>query len=134
MPAVDAVLSCLNKNLTCPVDNVQFFRDPADRRLDMLLKASFALVGFAVQLAVAVIGIFQSLQNPPSCHSRKRASVQLIEHPLLCLHFLMVLLPLTGDWLKGKSPGSKAKESSSTPFRQVEGKLLAFSRAWRELI
>lgn len=36
----DAAISSLNINVTCPVDNAQVFKDPADKKLKSLLKAS----------------------------------------------------------------------------------------------
>lgn len=38
---MDAAISSVNKSLTCPVDNAQGFKDPADKKLESLLKASF---------------------------------------------------------------------------------------------
>lgn len=55
-------MSCLNRRLTCSVDIVQVFKDPADKRLEILLKASFALADFAMQPAVAAISDFQNLK------------------------------------------------------------------------
>lgn len=60
---VDAAISSVNKNLTCPVDNAQVFKDPAYKKLESLLIASFAIAGLAVQPAVAAIGTCQSLKN-----------------------------------------------------------------------
>lgn len=45
------------------MDNIQVFKDRADKRLETLLKASFALAGFAIQPAVATFGICQSLKD-----------------------------------------------------------------------
>lgn len=50
-------MSCGNKSLTCPGDNVQVFKDPGDKRLEMLLKASYAK-----QLAMAAIRPISPLQ------------------------------------------------------------------------
>ena len=61
-PAVDAAISCVNKTLTCPVENIQMFKDPVDKRLETLLKASFATAGAVVQPAVAAIGVCQALK------------------------------------------------------------------------
>lgn len=63
MQAVDTAVSCLNRRLTCSVDNVQVFKDSADKRLEILIKASFALADFAMQPAVAAIGGFQNLKD-----------------------------------------------------------------------
>lgn len=57
---VDAAVSCLNKNLMCPVANAQVFKDPVDNKLEILLKPSFSLAGAAMQQAVAAIGVCQS--------------------------------------------------------------------------
>ena len=62
-PAVDAAISCVNKSLTCPVENVQVFKDPVDRRLEALLKNSFTSAGAVVQPAVAAIGVAQALSD-----------------------------------------------------------------------
>ena len=62
-PAVDAAISYVNKSLTCPVENVQVFKDPVDKRLETLLKASFTSAGAIVQPAVAAIGITQALSD-----------------------------------------------------------------------
>ena len=32
VPTVDAAIFCVNKTLTCPVDNVQVFKGPTDKR------------------------------------------------------------------------------------------------------
>ncbi|XP_073491277.1 olfactory receptor 1-like [Aquarana catesbeiana] len=63
LPAVDAAISSVNRSLTCPVDNIKVFRDPADKKLESLLKASFAVYGAVVQPAVAAISICQSLRD-----------------------------------------------------------------------
>lgn len=63
MPTMDATVSCPNINLTCQVDNVQVLKDPADKIMEMLSKASFALAGSAMQPAVAVVAVFQSLKD-----------------------------------------------------------------------
>ena len=34
LPSVDAAISSVNKNLTCPVDNAQVFKDPSENRLE----------------------------------------------------------------------------------------------------
>ena len=44
LPAVDASISCVNKNLTCPVDSIQVFKDPSEKELGSLLKSSFCPV------------------------------------------------------------------------------------------
>ena len=63
VPTVDAAISCVNKALTCPVDNIHMFKDPVDKRLETLLKASFATAGAVVQPAVAAIGVCQALKE-----------------------------------------------------------------------
>lgn len=63
MPLVDAAISSMNSNLTCPVNNAQVFKDPADKKLESLLKASFPVAGSAVKPAVVAIGICQSLRD-----------------------------------------------------------------------
>ncbi|XP_073471433.1 uncharacterized protein [Aquarana catesbeiana] len=63
MPAIDAAVSSLNKNLTCPVDKAQGLKDPVDKKLESLLKASFSLASSAIQPAVAAIGICQSIKD-----------------------------------------------------------------------
>lgn len=39
------------------------FKDPVDKKLESLLKASFAIAGSAAQPAVAAVGICQSLKD-----------------------------------------------------------------------
>ena len=63
VPTVDAAISCVNKALTCPVDNIHMFKDPVDKRLETLLKASFSTAGAVVQPAVAAIGVCQALKD-----------------------------------------------------------------------
>ena len=63
LPSVDAAISCINKNLTCPVDNVQVFKDPSEKKLESLLKSSFLLAGAVVQPAVAAVGMCQVLKE-----------------------------------------------------------------------
>lgn len=58
---MDAAIFSANRSLTCPVDNAQVFKDPADKKLECLLRASFSIAGSAAQSAVAAIGICQSL-------------------------------------------------------------------------
>lgn len=61
--AFSAAVSSLSKNLTCPVDDAQVFKDSADKKFESLLKSSFYLAGSAVQPAVATICICQSLKH-----------------------------------------------------------------------
>ena len=63
IPKVDAAVSCVNKSLTCPVDNVLVFKDPTDKRLETLLKTSFASARGITQPAIAAIGICQALKD-----------------------------------------------------------------------
>ena len=63
LPAVDAAISCVNKSLTCPVENIQMFKEPVDKRFETLLKASFATAGAVIQPAVAAIGVCQALTD-----------------------------------------------------------------------
>lgn len=43
------LFSYLNKNVTCLVDDVAIFKDPANKRFKTLLKAPFSLAGAAMQ-------------------------------------------------------------------------------------
>lgn len=61
LPAVDTAISSVNRSLTCPVDNVQVFKVPADKKLESLLRASFSVAGAVAQPAITAIGICQSL-------------------------------------------------------------------------
>ena len=63
LPVVDAAISCVNKSLTCPVENIQVFKEPVDKRLETLLKASFTTAGAVIQPAVAAIGVCQALTD-----------------------------------------------------------------------
>lgn len=54
VPTVDAAISCPNKNVTYPMDKAQVFKDSVDKKLESLLKASFAMQSAAV---------YQSLKN-----------------------------------------------------------------------
>ena len=63
VPAIDAAISCENKSLTCPIDNAQGFKNPTDKKLESLLKASSSVSGAVVQPAVAAIGICQFLKE-----------------------------------------------------------------------
>lgn len=63
VPSVDAAVSCMNKNLTCPLDNAQVFKDPTDKKLETLLKASFSMAGAVVQPTVATVGFCQFLKE-----------------------------------------------------------------------
>ena len=33
VPAIDAAISCANKNLTCPIDNAEGLKNPSDKKL-----------------------------------------------------------------------------------------------------
>lgn len=64
LPAVDAAyLLCEYESNSYSVDNVQVFKNLADKKLESLLKASFSMAGSAVQPAVAAIGICQSFKR-----------------------------------------------------------------------
>lgn len=69
MPIVDMLVSYLNKKLTCPVDDVQFFKDPADRGLKTLVKA-----GAAMRPAMAAIVVCQSPKDRIKWLAKKNPS------------------------------------------------------------
>lgn len=56
-PSVDVAVLHLNKNLSYLVDDVQVFKDPVDKRLEMLFKDFLSLAASAMQPVVADIGV-----------------------------------------------------------------------------
>lgn len=62
LPAVDAAISSVNRSLSMGQVNVLVFKDPADKKLESLLKASFSIAGSATQPAAA-IEVCQSLKD-----------------------------------------------------------------------
>lgn len=56
----DPAISVLNKHLTLPIKDVLSFKDSADKKFEMLLKALFNLSGSSLQPAFTAISVCQT--------------------------------------------------------------------------
>lgn len=57
---MDTAIDCIDRSLMVPVGDVLAFKDSVDKRLEVLIKAYFGLVGLAMQPIVASMEICET--------------------------------------------------------------------------
>lgn len=72
----DSDIYVLNQHLTVLVGNIPLFKDCVSRRLETLLKATFALAGPALQLAIVVLSVCQAVANWTGRRNKKGTRTQ----------------------------------------------------------
>lgn len=61
VPEVDLAIGCLYRSLKVPVEDLLVFKGTVDRRLVVLFKSSFALIGLTMQPVIAAMVVCQTL-------------------------------------------------------------------------